>query len=186
MKIPDIFEFGTIISIPLFSIIALLLITKTEGFSFSKQTVSKSILFLKNPIHKLIFRINFLIKTMLDLAFVIYAANHFRISIYSLPSLSLILSALLFGSLAYFTEGKFSKMHRIAIYSSNVFWAVGQICLALLTRDTFFIKFTFFMVTIPVFISFGYKFVKKTNAYIQVICMSFWYIWLLVFVLQYL
>jgi hypothetical protein len=62
MNIPEIFKYNGIISVPLFTIIALLLIRKAPEFSFSKSTVSKSIFHLTKKTHRIIFRLNFLLK----------------------------------------------------------------------------------------------------------------------------
>lgn len=186
MNVPEIFKYGSILSIPLFSIIALLLIKKVPDFSFSKHTVSKSVFFFARPTHSLIFRLNFVIKMLLDLGFVWFVLKHFKISFSSPLACFLILSALLFGSLAYFIEGKYPVTHKIIAYGSGVFWAMGQLYLAQLTGNTFFIQLTNIMVAVPIILAFSFMFAKKTNAFVQVFCMSIWYIWLLIFVFQYL
>ena len=186
MNTPDVFKYGSLVSIPLFSIIALSLIRGASHFSFRKHTVSKSVNYLKHPIHMIVFRMNFIIKALLDFGFILYVLNHFKISLASPFIWSLIVSALLFGSLAYFIEGKHTVLHQIIIYSSGVLWAVGQLYIARLTGDGFFIQLTNIMVIVPIIIAFGFMFANKTNVFVQALCMSIWYIWLLIFVFGYL
>jgi len=66
------FKYGGIISVPLFSTIALILISKTKNFFFSSSTISKSIHLLEKSTYRTIFQINFIIKSLLDLGFSIY------------------------------------------------------------------------------------------------------------------
>lgn len=120
MNPPEIFKYFSLISMPLFSAIALLLIKNEPDFSFSKHTISKSIYFIKHPIKMLIFRLNFIIKMLLDFGFVWYLILHLKISFGSPLALFLILSAILFGSLAYFIMGKYTIIHKIIIYSYGV------------------------------------------------------------------
>ena len=184
--VPEFFKYNSVLSIPLFALVALLLIRNAPNFSFSKHTVSKSVLFLDQSTHALIFRLNFLIKGLLDLGFVLYLLYFFKISLNSAPALCLILSALLFGSLAYFVEGTHSIVHKIVTYSSGVLWALGQLYFGQLTGDAFFRHFTNIMVAIPIILAFGFMFAKKTNVIVQALCMAIWYIWLVVFVFNYL
>jgi hypothetical protein len=186
INVPEVFKYNSVLSIPLFSLIALLLVRKAPDFSFSKHTVSKSVLFLNHPTQALLFRFNFLLKGLLDLGFVFYLLYFFKTSLNSLPAWCLILSALLFGSLAYFVEGSHTVAHRIVTYGSGVLWAYGQLYFGYLTGDTFFRQFTNIMVTIPIILAFGFMFAKKTNVIIQALCMAMWYIWLVVFVFKYL
>jgi hypothetical protein len=184
--VPEFFKYNSILSIPLFSLIALLLIRKAPDFSFSKHTVSKSILFFDHSNHAFIFRCNFLLKGLLDLGFVWYLIHFFTLSLNSPLAWCLSLSALFFGSLAYFIEGTYTVMHRIVAYSSGVLWAISELYLAHLTGNSVFIQLTYIVVTIPMALTFGFKLAKKTNVLVQALCMALWYIWLVVFVFTYL
>jgi hypothetical protein len=186
MNTPDIFKYNSIISVPLFTIIALLLIRKAPEFSFSKSTVSKSIFHLTKRTHRIIFRLNFLLKSFLDFGFAIYLINRFDISSISFLGLSLILSIVFFGFLAYFVMGKHTVLHKFFVYSGGVFWAISQILLAQLTNDYIFIIFTNVLTLIVLFLTFGSLFVKKTNVIVQAVCMFLLYSWLLIFVFRYL
>ena len=62
-----------------------------------------------------IFRMNFIVKAILDLGFVYYLKFHFKIS--NPLAFLLILSVILFGSLSYFIMGKYTISHKIIIYS---------------------------------------------------------------------
>jgi len=185
--VPEFFKYNSVLSIPLFSIIALSLIRNIPDFSFSKHTVSKSVIFLNNhPTQALLFRFNFLLKGLLDIGFVLYLIHFFKLSFNSSLAWCLILSACLFGSLAYFTEGDYSTIHRIVAYSSGVLWAISELYLARATGNTFFIQGTNIASVVVIILAFGFMFAKKTNAFVQILCMSIWYIWLVLFVFRYL
>jgi len=186
MNIPEIFKYNSLLSIPLFSIINLFLIRKAPDFSFHNHTVSKTINFLNRPTQAIIFRFNFILKALLDLGFVLYILNQFRISFGSPIALTLILSAFLFGTLACFVEGKHTTWHQIVVYTSSVLWAIGQICVARLIGNSAFILFTIIFGPFPVIVALGFCSQKKLNVFIQAVCMSMWYIWLIVFVFKYL
>lgn len=186
MNPPEIFKYNSIISVPLFSIIALLLIKKTQGFSFSKSTVSKSIFLLNQKNHRIIFRLNFFIKALLDFGFALFLMNRLNISLNSILGLSLLLPSLFFGSLAYFIEGKYSVLHKIFTYSSGIFWAVSQLLLSQLTGDSVFILFTNILTFVVIFLTFGSLFTKKTNVIVQAVCIFLLYCWLILFVFRYL
>ncbi len=184
--VPEFFKYNSVLSIPLFGLIALFLIRRAPNFSFTKHTVSKSVLFLERSTHAVMFRLNFLIKGLLDLGFVLFLIQFFKMSYSSPAAWSLIVSAVLFGSLAYFTEGRHTVMHRIVVYSSGVLWALGQLYVAQLTRNLFFIQFTNVAVVVPIILAFGYMFAKKTNVFVQILCMTIWYIWLVLLVFRFL
>jgi len=186
MIYPDFFKFNSLVSVPLFGMIAYLLIRKNPQFSFSKHTVSKSILFLHHPVKNFLFRFNFIFKALLDLSFALYISQYFNIPLITFPVLSMMISALFFGSLAYFIEGKYSKIHHVITYTSGVFWAISQISLAQLTNDNFFILFTNILTLIVIFLAFGFMFVKKTNVFVQITCLSLLYLWTIIFIFLYL
>lgn len=186
MNIPEIFKYNILISSPLFSLIALLLVSKAPNFSLTKNTVSKSIFHLEQSKYKTIFKLNFLLKALLDFGFFWYVINHFQIPIISLLGSSLVLSAVFFGLLAYFTEVKHSLAHNILIYGNIILLSFSQILLAQLTRSPSFILFTNIITTVVVMISFGFLFTKKTNVYVQITCVLIVYTWLLLFVFRYL
>lgn len=179
-------KYGGLISAPLFSSIALILISKTKNFSFSSSTISKSIHLLEKSIYRTIFKINFIIKSLLDLGFSIYVIKYFKISAFSFLGLCLILEPIFFGLLAYFTEKKNSFIHGIFIYGSISFFLIYQVLLSLLINNLIFIIYTITQASISLFIAFGSLFIKKTNVYIQIICVLISYIWMLIFVFKYL
>jgi hypothetical protein len=96
------------------------------------------------------------------------------------------LSSLLFGSLAFFVEGKYASPHTIATYTSGVLWVVGLFAVVKLIDDSVFTFLSILFLFIPIFLAFGYLIAKKTNVIVQASCAIIWYIWLLVFVFLYL
>ncbi len=186
MNVPEIFKYNSLISFPLFAIITFVLVKNSTDYSFHIHTISKSIHFLNNPIQNIIFRLNFISKALLDFGFALFVVNHFKISFDSVIFLTLLLSAFLFSTLAFFVEGKYSTSHNIATYTSGVLWVIGQISVARLVNDPGFTVFSMIFLSVPIILAFGYLFTKKTNVVVQAVCASIWYIWLLVFVFRHL
>src|SRR3989344_918398 len=186
MITPLFFKYNSLISTPLFSIIVLSLIKKVPDFSFKKHTVSKSVYFFNKPFHNFLFRFNFIIKALLDLGFAWYVLYHFHISQFSLKSMLIIASAILFGSLAYFVEGKYSLVHKIFTYTGGTLWFLGYLMISFLTGNNLFIYFSLILLSIPLILAYGFLFASKTNVFIQAICIGIWYLWITVFVFHYL
>ena len=186
MNVQEIFRYSSLVSVPLFSVVALFILKNVQEYSFNKHTISKSILFLNHPTKIVIFRVNFLIKAILDLSFALFVINHFEIPIWSFTSLMLISYAVLFGTLAYFVVGKHSISHKIITYMSGVLWMLGELSVVRLIGDGVFTIISLVLLSIPIILAFGYLFAKKTNVIVQAICMFIWYIWLLIFVFRYL
>lgn len=184
--IPEFFKYNTLISIPLFGIVALLLVRKTPEYSLRTHTISKTIHFLNHPTQIIIFRLNFIVKALLDFCFALYVIRHFNIPFTSLTSMALISSAFLFGTLAYFVEGKHTISHNVITYTSGVLLMIGQISLAELIGDNIFSYITIVLVSAPIILAFAFLFAKKTNVFVQALCMSIWYIWLILLVFRYL
>lgn len=186
MIIPEIFKYSSLLSIPLFSVIWLWILRKLPNFSFKTQTISKSIHFIENSSDDLVFRSSFILKALLDLIFAVYVVEHFELPYSSLIAIMLIGSAILFGTLAYFVEGKYTVIHRTIVYVSGIFWAVGYILISRLTGDFNFLTFSTILNITILIIAFGSLFRNKTNVIVQILCVSLMYIWMLVFVFQYL
>jgi len=186
MTPPEILKYATVISQPVFAIIALILIKKTPGFSFAKHTISKSILLMEKSSFKYIFSANFLLKSILDLGFLWYILFKFNLVLNSSVGRLLLTSILMFASLAYFVEGKHKVIHRIIIYTLGILWMAVQELLAHMTGSFAFGLFTDFVTFTVAVIAYWGIFTKKENVIIQIICMSLLYSWLLVFVLMFL
>lgn len=178
MTIPEIFKYSGLISTPLFSLVALLLIKKTQGFAFSNSTISKSILLLKKRIYRIIFKLNFVVKAALDLGFVWYLIYRLQIPVISFLGLTLILSIFIFALLAYFTEGKYKIHHLILVYSYGFLWGIDQILLALLTKNVLFTFYTSIISMAAIVIALWFLFTKKTKCFctntvrISFVCMA--------------
>ena len=186
MKVPEIFKYSSLVSVPLFTGVVLLLIKKAPGFSSGKHTVSKSVNFMTRRVHAFVFRANFIVKALLDLGFVLYLLYRFHIPLTSWVSVSLIMYTLLFGSLAYFLERTHTFLHRFIVYLSGALWAVGQIYIVMLIGDKNFLLFSYIAISVPFFLGLGLQFADKVNLRVQAFCLSVWYLWLIVFVFRFL
>ena len=179
MYIPDIFKFFSLISAPLFGVIALSIVKNTPDFSLSKHTISKSVYFIKHPTKMFMFRLNFIIKAVLDLGFILYLVSHLRLSLYSPIPTVMIISAILFGSLSYFIMGRYTTVHRIIIFTYGMTMSLAGIQLAQMTGNINFIRLTILLVILSNFLMISFFLAKKINVFVQVICMSLLYSWLL-------
>jgi len=186
MYIPTIFKFFSLISALLFGIIALSVVKNTPDFSLSKHTISKSVYFIKHPTKMFIFRLNFIVKAVLDLGFIFYLVSHLKISLYSpIPTL-MIISAVLFGSLSYFIMGRYTTVHRIIVFTYGIMMGLSGIWLAQLTGNINFVRLTVLLVILSNFLMIGFFLAKKINVFVQAVCMSLLYGWLLLLVFSYL
>ncbi|OGY39169.1 MAG: hypothetical protein A2391_00885 [Candidatus Brennerbacteria bacterium RIFOXYB1_FULL_41_13] len=185
MNIPEIFKYGTIISAPLFLGVSLLLIKRLPDFSFSKHTISKSVLFIDNRFLKTIFRLNFVIKALLDFGFVLYLANKLEIT-NNFIVLPLFLTPVFFISLSYFIEGKYNFWHRTLAYCSGASWIVGQVLLAFFTKNIIFIIFTIIISAAVSALTLLSILKRKVNIVVQLAYSILLYLWLLVFVFKFL
>lgn len=180
----EVLKYGSIISIPLFGIILIFLLKDTDGYTLKNQTISRAILFLSKSKNKTIFRLNFLIKGLLDLGFAIFVIN--RLNIQIIPASLILLSALIFSSLGYFTEAKSHSKHELATYTSGLFWLVGYFLIVQNIHDLLFTKATALIFSGVTLLTFGSMLQKRTNAFIQIICGSAMYLWMLYFIINYL
>lgn len=181
MNIPEIFKFGNLLSVPLFGIITLFLINHTTNYSIRRHSISQSIKFLTNPHHITLFRLNFLLKSFLDLSFTLYLLDFYKLSLFSQTGILLIFSAILFGSLAYFIEGRYTKLHLSIVYLSGLLWAAGQLTIIQKLDNNVFYFFSLFMIITPIIIALAALMRKKITVPIQIICISMWYLWTTVF-----
>lgn len=179
-------KYGSIISVPLFSVIALSLIKVTKGYSFTRSTISRSILHLENSRTRLVFRLNFVVKSLLDFGFALYALNFFNIKTNSFWFWPWITSALLFGSLAYFVEGTHHRNHKIITYTSGALWILGTIYFAFFVGDFYFKLGTIIVMALVSILTFGASCLKKTNVVLQAMCVILMYGWVISFIVQYL
>ena len=184
--IPEIFKYGSLVSLPLFSIVALALVWRVPEYSLRKHTVSKSILFFRDPMRRLIFRLNFIPKAVLDTGFVVYVLHKFSIPFTSVFAWCLILAASLFALLAYFDYKKHHLLHGIIIYSIGVLWAIGLMYISTLTKTHWFFWFSIVTAGFPAVIAFVYLAINKTNVWVQALCMSILYTWFVIFVFSFL
>lgn len=186
MNIPEVFKYFSLISAPLFGVIALSIVKNNPDFSMSKHTISKSVFFIKHPTKMHIFRSNFIIKAVLDLGFILYLASHLRLSFYSpIPTL-MILSAILFGSLSYFIMGRYTTVHRIIVFTYGIMMGLAGVGLAQMTGNVNFVRLTVLLVILSNFLMISFFLAKKINVFVQAVCMSLLYSWLLLLVFRYL
>jgi hypothetical protein len=181
----SILKYNGVISIPLFAFIFLALLRKIPQFSFAKQTLSQSIVFINKPTLGKLFRLNFALKALLDFGFVLFLYDFFNFSLKTPVTWVLFLAVFLFGSLAYLTIDKHRLLHNIATYGSGLMWNLAEVLLARMTYDNFFIKLTYISVIVTLFIAFGFLFIRKTNIIIQTLCVLIMYVWVVYFIFRF-
>ena len=183
--IPDIFKYNLILSVPIFLANTYLLLSKTKGFSYSKLTVSRSI-YLFNPAQRIVFRLNFVVKALVDFGFIWYLAKALSLSITSPLIILWIVIVSLFGSFAYFTDERGRGTHELMVYTWIALWLFVEFLSSLHTQNFIFIWITSGIVILQSVLAFGSRIRNKTNAIIQIICVLTLYVWLVVFVFVFL
>lgn len=186
MNAPEIFKYFSLFSLPIFLVIALFLIKKIPDFSFKKHTISKTALFLKDPNQMLLFRLNFVIKSLFDLCFIYYLINRFNFSLTSPLFWLLIIPPFLFGALGFFVMGSYTMIHRMLIFSYGILYGISGIFLAYMTGDLFFFFVTILISLISNVLILEFFFKRKINVFVQSISMSLMYGWLIVYIFLYL
>lgn len=183
---PSIFKYGSIVSLPLFGFMAFVLINKVDNFFLSKQKISKLVHFIENSRHLLIFRLSFIIKSFLDLCFGLYVIQYFKLSYFSPLAILFFISSALFASLSYFTDKAFYRTHKFIVYLYGFILALTQIYLSYIIGDISLIILAYSTAFISSALAFYALVNRKTNVYIQIVCTSLLYIWLVILVFRYL
>lgn len=176
-----LFKYGGVFSVPLFSTLIFILISGTENFSPTKNTVSDSIHFLRTSTHKNIFRVSFLIKSFLDLSFSLYLIDHLKISYFSLLGFSLLVGPVLFALTGYSTEKRQTLIHAMTIYGYVILLLLSQLLLSLVVMDLIFILYTVIQAVVTALLVFGSFVRRSTNICVQIICILISYLWTLIF-----
>lgn len=186
MFITEIFKYFSLISLPLFLVTALLIIKKVPDFSFTKHTISKTVLFIKDPFHMFIFQFNFIIKAIFDLFFALYLINNLKILSTSPLFWLVIIPPFLFGALGFFVMGRHTLIHRILIFSYGILFGLSGIFLAYKTGNLFFFYSTILISLISNFLILEFFFKRKINVFVQAISMSLMYGWMIIYVFRFL
>lgn len=182
----DSFKYASLLSVPMLGLGIMALAHNSRNFIPHRHTLSKTILLLKNTRHIALFKALFFGKAVLDFCFLFYVGQYFKLSWYDPAMFTMFFAIASFGTLGYFVEGDYSKVHTPIAYLSGTLWAVCQFFLAQLTGDPAFILFTNIFTTVGLCISYMFYFLRRLNIYVQILCFSFPYIWMLVFTLKYL
>lgn len=186
MNPPQIFKYFSLISTPLFGLVSFLIVKSLPDFSFKKHTISKSVYFIKHKTTLSIFRLNFILKMILDLFFSWYLIDRLKILCNAPLFWLLILTPLLFGVLSYFVMGTYTLIHRILIFSYGILFGLSGILLSYQTNSLIFFCLTLLIVLISNFLIFEFFIKRKINVFIQIMSMSLMYGWLVLYVFRYL
>lgn len=179
--IPWLFRYNTLLSVPAFTVVIFLLLHRTKAFSYSQLTVSKSIHLLQSK-QKNIFRLNFVIKAIIDAGFVWYIAVALGLSVSSPLIILWTVTIVSFGLFAYFTDDRSRRIHEIFVYAWIVLWLLVEIVSSWYLHSVEFTHITFAIVALQAVLAFGAGILKRTNAVIQFTCVFLLYIWLVLFV----
>jgi len=133
-----------------------------------------------------IFRFNFLLKALLDLSFWWYVIDRQKIGWRSKLAGLMTVSTVFWGSMAIFVEGTYTFWHTVMVYGYGVELTIIELLLAKRVKDRKFILVTRVMAIIGLVISFGALYLRATNVYIQVVGVSLFYAWMVMFVFKYL
>jgi hypothetical protein len=182
----DLLKYTGLLSIPLFTCIAFAIIAQAPGHTWKKHSISETILFLQHSKLKVLFRLNFILKALIDSIFLWYIGQAYHVSYGSPIILGSGTAIAFFGLLAFVTVDTQKLLHVFLIYSVGVLMALSEICLAYLTRVQWFIVFTWIITVAPVCIAFWYLYLNKVSVLVQSVCIIMVYSWFVVFVFQFL
>jgi len=182
----SLLKYSGLLSLPLFALLATVLMSHAPGHAVRTHSISKTILFLHHPTLRFLFRLNFILKSFVDFIFLWYIAKFFQLSWESPIIWCLGVACVLFASLAYFIEGKHAFWHVLLVYGVGVLWAITEVLLAYHIGVQWFIQYTWVSAIIPTVIAFWYLYVKKVTVVVQVVCIIMIYSWLVVFVTNFL
>jgi hypothetical protein len=187
MPVPEFFKYGALASLPLFGFVELFLAHRARDFSFSKHTVSQTISLLERRRHRILFRLNFVFKALLDLGFSWYVIERFRISLCSPLAWLLILWECLFALLAWAVhDERHYHLHKRLTFASGLIWAACQIWLGIMVGVPWFVGFSIVTAVLPVFIGLVLWRPHRVNFWVQISCVMFFYVWMAVFVFWFL
>ena len=173
----DFIKYFGLLGWAIFIVINIASLKMTQGFSPTTHTLSKSILIISNKTHELVFRMSFLIKALLDVLFSFYIAKILSVSFISLVPILFAVAAVLFGSLAFFVEGKQTIIHRINVYVSGTILCIAQIVAAVMIGNITFLNITIIVSTIALLIAFWSLYRNKTNFLVQLACAVLLIVW---------
>ena len=179
-------KYLSIISVPLFSFISLLLILSSARFNYSELTFSRSVYLFTSSWQRIIFRFNFVVKAILDLGFIFYALNVLKIPLHSLTAWLWITSIILFGFIGVFLEDKSRIKHYIVVYGFALCYSLSEIAIAVHLHNNIFITLTLIGVIIQLGITVIYGLLRKTNTIVQIACMLLVYMWVIMLVHEFL
>lgn len=175
-----------LLSLPLFATVAFILIRRAPGYVLGRHSISETILFLEKPRYRGVFRMNFIVKALIDSCFLWVLAATIHISFWSPIVWCMAISNILFAALAFVLVGKTRLAHIILIYTVGVLWAVCELLIAYRIGIGWFTLYTWVIAVVPTAIAFWYLFRKKVNVGVQVVCMTMIYSWLVIFVTKFL
>jgi hypothetical protein len=181
-----IFKYGAVISTPLFGLTVLLLLRTVGNFSFTRQTISQTVMFADKPWQRMVFKLNFLVKSILDLLFIYYTLKKLEIPLSSAVGIIWIESIICFGMITVFPVDTHKLKHYIVTYLSGTLFSAGQMAVAWYINNPQFLQFTLASVILNLSLAYGFLLFRKTTVVVQSICIMLMYIWTIVLVYGFL
>lgn len=178
----EFIKYASLVSFPIFGLIFLLILSGTKNYSLKESTISQAIFSLSEYKYKQVFKVNFIIKGILDFCFALFVLNAFNVPKTSIFYWISLISSILFGSIAYFTEDKNRENHLFVTYTSGVFWFINTIYFSFLTSNCVFTTSTIILAIVLLAVSFYVQKTSKINAIIQSIIVFFMCLWVFFFV----
>ncbi|MBP9817904.1 hypothetical protein KBC75_04120 [Candidatus Shapirobacteria bacterium] len=175
---PDIFRFNGIISIPMFALATTYFWNRAVGFDHKNRPISETILWLKNPIDRVLYRLSFVFKSLLDVGFIWWLLDRYKIGFGSVVSMILFGSLVLYGLLAIFVKkNDSSTTHWLIAFSSGILWIAGQVFLVIIINNlvlNFLACFYVLLTTRQVLVMMMANNVKSTSQVTFFWCLYIW------------
>ncbi len=181
----EVFKYFSILSFPIFGIIAFLIIYKTKLFTLVRTvTLSQTIFHIKDRKVLFIYKLNFFIKAILDILFTIYLYTKLDIIGFNVMFIIALLSPILFALIAIFTEDKYYKTHYLVTYTSGLLGMISACYITYILKIPIVTISTIVVILATIFVSIYYQLSNRLNFYIQFLTVSLMWILIIVLVSQ--
>lgn len=180
-----IFKYNAILSMIFFLTSTFYFGKKIQNYNIKEYTLSALSKFL-NQENLTYFNATFFIKSFMDLLFVLYVFKHYKINIFSIIGVSWIMAVLSFGALGFFPSSKYELIHMIIVGILFLSFSSSEYFLAKITKDKKFIYLTNNLLIIQITSILLFFITNNFNGVFEIFYMMTAFLWLLIFIKNYL
>lgn len=174
-------KYNLIISTIVSVIVLLFLARGKDKYFLSKYTLSRLIVYLKKPSERILFRLCFSLKAVVDFGFYLFFYNKYNLSLTSVASISFLISLLLYFLMGIFTTDKHRTLHICLAGLAILTWALCQILLAILLGNILFLIASIVISYTAIVLSIWKIYKRSFNAYFEIFGLFLFFLWGLFF-----